>query len=197
MSRNRRRFLLMGLLMGLAVVTKQHGALAVPLILAWAAVRGIDVGTLLKAAVTGGLAALAVLTPFVIWNAGAFIQDTVVFLAGSGVDAYPINGYGLSAFLLSSGVIHGPRDAFPFFVLEIAAGASLWAIGWRWIRARRRLADVVVLMGITMLAVLYVSRYFHDSHLLLGSELILTGVVAALGGQARATRSEPLAGRAA
>ena len=197
LAADRRRFLLMGLLMGLAVVTKQHGALAVPLILAWAAVRGIDVGTLLKAAVTGGLAALAVLTPFVIWNAGAFIQDTVVFLAGSGVDAYPINGYGLSAFLLSSGVIHGPRDAFPFFVLEIAAGASLWAIGWRWIRARRRLADVVVLMGITMLAVLYVSRYFHDSHLLLGSELILTGVVAALGGQARATRSEPLAGRAA
>ena len=197
LAADRRRFLLMGLLMGLAVVTKQHGALAVPLILAWAAVRGIDLGTLLKAAVTGGLAALAVLTPFVVWNAGAFVRDTIVFLAGSGVDAYPINGYGLSAFLLSSGVIHGPRDAFPFFVLEIAVAAGLWTIGWRWIHARRRLADVVMFIGITMLAVLYVSRYFHDSHLLLGSELILTGVVAALGAHARATGAEQRASRAA
>jgi len=29
-----------------------------------------------------------------------------------------------------------------------------------------------------MLLVLYVSRYFHDSHLLLGAELILAGLAA-------------------
>ncbi|HTD79879.1 MAG TPA: hypothetical protein VK898_19750, partial [Chloroflexota bacterium] len=83
------------------------------------------------------------------------------------------------------------------FVLEIAVAAGLWTIGWRWIHARRRLADVVMFIGITMLAVLYVSRYFHDSHLLLGSELILTGVVAALGVHARATGAEQRASRAA
>ena len=32
--------------------------------------------------------------------------------------------------------------------------------------------------GLAMIAVLFVSRYFHESHLLLGSELILAGLLA-------------------
>lgn len=197
LAADRRRYLLMGLLLGLAVVTKQHAALAVPFVLAWASVRGIDRWSLLKASLTAGLAALAVLTPFVAWNAGAFVRDTVVFLAGSGVDAYPINGYGLSAFLLSNGVIAGPRDAFPFFVFEIAIGVALWVVGWRWLRGRQRLADVLIFGGLTMLAVLYVSRYFHDSHLLLGSELILAGAVARASMRSQAASDQSLARRAA
>ena len=39
LAADRRRYLLMGLLLGLAVVTKQHAALAVPFVLAWAALR--------------------------------------------------------------------------------------------------------------------------------------------------------------
>ena len=57
-------------------------------------------------------------------------------------------------------------------------GVVVWTIGWWRIRARARLADVLLFAGLALLLVLYVSRYFHDSHLLLGGELILAGLVA-------------------
>ena len=192
LAADRRRYWLMGLLLGLAVVTKQHALLAVPVVGVWAIVRGAEVRGLLRAAALASIAAVATLTPFLLWNAGAFFRDTIVFVAGSGVDAYPINGFGLSAFLLSSGVIHGARDAFPFVATEVVVGVAIWTIGWLWIRARARLGDVLVLAGLAMLLVLYVSRYFHDSHLLLGAELVLAGLVARM----RAPAPLPAAGAA-
>src|SRR5438094_1982239 len=178
LAADRRRYLLMGLLLGLAVVTKQHALLAVPLVATWAVVRGADFRGLIRAAGVAAIAGLAVVAPFVVWNAGALLHDTVVLLAGSGLDAYPINGFGLSALLLSSGVIPDPRGAFPFALIELIVGTGVWFLGWRWIRARARLADVLLFAGLAMLLVLYVSRYFHDSHLLLGAELILAGLAA-------------------
>jgi len=178
LAADRRRYLLMGLLLGLAVVTKQHALLAVPLVATWAVVRGADFRGLIRAAGVAAIAGLAVVAPFVVWNAGAFVRDTVVFLAGSGLDAYPINGFGLSALLLSGGVIPDPRGAFPFALIELIVGTGVWFVGWRWIRDRARLADVLLFAGLAMLLVLYVSRYFHDSHLLLGAELILAGLAA-------------------
>jgi hypothetical protein len=118
----------------------------------------------------------AFIVPFLLWDAAAFFRDTVVFIVGSGADAYPINGFGLSAMLLSAGVIHGARDAFPFALLEIAAAAAVWAAGWRWLRGGVPVSDVLLLLGLVFLCVLFVSRYFHDTHLLLGVELIVAGV---------------------
>src|SRR5437773_356987 len=63
LAADRRRYLLMGLLLGLAVVTKQHAVLAVPLIAAWAVVRGADVRELNRAAALATGAALAMLAP--------------------------------------------------------------------------------------------------------------------------------------
>ena len=173
-----RRFLLMGLLLGCAIATKQHALLAVPLIVVWAAVRGADVRAVARSAVVGTAVVAAFLFPFVIWDAAAFVRDTIVFLVGSGNEAYPINGFGVSAILLSAGVIHGARDAFPFALLEIAAAGLVWAAGWRWLRRGVPLADVLILLGLVFTSVLFVSRYFHDTHLLLGVELMITGVAA-------------------
>jgi hypothetical protein len=173
----RRRFLLMGLLLGAAIATKQHALLAVPLIVVWAGIRGADARTIARAAAAGMALVAAFILPFVVWDAAAFYRDTVVFVVGSGTDAYPINGFGLSAVLLSAGVIHGPRDAFPFAVLEIAAAGLTWVAGWRWLRRGAPLSDVLILVGLVFTSVLFVSRYFHDTHLLLGVELILAGLV--------------------
>jgi hypothetical protein len=173
----RRRFLLMGLLLGAGVATKQHALLAVPLIVVCAGVRGADVRTIARAAAAGMAVIAASILPFVLWDAAAFLRDTVVFVVGSGIDAYPINGFGLSAILLSAGVIHGPRDAFPFALLEIAAAGVTWVAGWRWLRRGVPLSDVLILLGLVFTSVLFVSRYFHDTHLLLGVELILAGLV--------------------
>jgi uncharacterized membrane protein len=176
LAAQRRRFLLMGLLLGCAIATKQHALLAVPLIVVWAGVRGADARTIGRATAAGMVVVAAFLLPFAAWDAPAFIRDTVVFIVGSGTDAYPINGFGLSAMLLSAGVIHGARAAFPFALLEMAAAAVVWAAGWRWLRRGAPLSDVLILVGLVFTSVLFVSRYFHDTHLLLGVELIAAGL---------------------
>ena len=130
------------------------------------------------AAAAGAAVIAALVLPFLIWNPSTFVQDTVTFLIGSGAQAYPINGMGLSAMLLQAGIIHGARDAFPFAVLEVGMAASVWIAAWRWLRRRRQLADVLTWCGIAFLLVLFISRYFHDTHLLLGGELIAAGVFA-------------------
>jgi hypothetical protein len=171
-----RRFLLMGLLLGCAIATKQHALLAVPLIVIWAGVRGADARAMVRAGVAGTAFIAAFIVPFVLWDAAAFFRDTVVFIVGSGTDAYPINGFGLSAILLSAGVIHGARDAFPFALLEMAAAGVVWGVGWRWLRRGVAVSDVLILVGLVFTSVLFVSRYFHDTHLLLGVELIMAGL---------------------
>ncbi len=177
LAADRRRYLLMGALVGLAIATKQHALLAVPLILAWAAVRGARPILLLRAGALAMAVVAVIVAPFIAWNPHAFFQDTIVFLTGGGTNAYPINGFGLSAFLLSTGVIHSSRDAFPFPPLEAAIGIGLWLLGWRWLVRHRRIGDVLVWSGLVILAVFYVSRYFHDTHLLLGAEVILAGLI--------------------
>ncbi len=176
----RQRFLLMGLVLGLAVATKQHALLAAPFIVWWALARGASLSVVARSATSGMAALVALLLPFVLWNPHAFIQDTVVFVTGGGADAYPINGFGLSALLLSAGVIHGSRDSFPFAPIESVVGIALWVFGYVWIRAHRQLPDVLIFSGLTAVSVLFVSRYFHDTHLLLGLELMGAGFIGRL-----------------
>ncbi len=178
LAAQRRRFLVMALLLGLAVATKQHGLVAAPFVLAWAAVRGAPARALPGFSAIAAGTVLLVILPFLVWDPGAFYRDTVLFVSAGGVDAYPINGFGLSSILLNAGIIRGPRDAFFFAPIEAACAAALWFSGWRWIRKYRRVEDVLTWSGCTLLAVLYVSRYFHETHLLLGGELILSGLLA-------------------
>jgi hypothetical protein len=53
-------------------------------------------------------------------------------------------------------------------------------VGYVWIRARRQLPEVLLFSGLTVLLVLFVSRYFHDTHLLLGLELMGAGFIGRL-----------------
>jgi hypothetical protein len=194
LAAQRRRFLVMGLLLGCAVATKQHAVLGVPLVVFWAGIRGADVRSIARAALAGVVGGGAIVLPFLLWDAAAFVRDTVVFLVGSGSAAYPINGFGLSALLLSAGVIHGARDAFPFALLEIAAAGLVWAAGWRWLRKGVPLSDVLVLLGLAFTIVLFVSRYFHDTHLLLGVELMLAGLASRGWPPVAAARATPSPG---
>src|SRR5213080_2151280 len=63
LAADRRRYLLMGLLLGLAVVTKQHAVLAVPLVATWAVVRGADFRGMIRAAGVAAIVGVAVVAP--------------------------------------------------------------------------------------------------------------------------------------
>jgi glycosyl transferase family 87 len=175
-----RRWLIAGLLIGLAVATKQTALIAVPVLVAWSLARGIDRRDLLRAAGLGTAAAALLFAPFLLWNARAFVTDTITFAFGAGGEAYPIQGIGLSAWLLEHGIIHGARDAFPFLAIQLPLVVGAWVLAWRWFRRRQLAGDAIFWIGVAFFVFLFTNRFSQQAYLLLGVELMLAGLIARL-----------------
>jgi 4-amino-4-deoxy-L-arabinose transferase-like glycosyltransferase len=175
-----RRFLLAGLVIGLAVATKQTALIAVPVLVVWAGASGMGWKAFLRATGLAVVAVLVLILPFLVWNARAFVGDTLLYNFGSGAEAYPIQGLGLSSWLLQAGIIHGPRDAFPFLLLQIPLVILAWIVAWRWLSRRPRSGDAILWMGIAFFVFLFANRFAQQAYLLLGVELILVGLLARL-----------------
>ena len=175
-----RRFVVAGLLIGLAVATKQTALIAVPVLAVWAGANGMGWKPFLRATGVAVVAVLALILPFLVWNASAFVSDTLLYNFGSGAEAYPIQGLGLSSWLLQAGIIHGPRDAFPFLLLQLPLVIITWILAWRWLSRRRAAGDAILWMGIAFFIFLFANRFAQQAYLLLGVELILAGLLARL-----------------
>jgi len=172
-----RRWLIAGVLIGLAIATKQTALVAVPVLAAFAIAQGVDRGAFFKA-IGLAVAVVAVLfAPFLVWNAGAFVSDTILYNFGGGAETYPIQGIGLSAVLLRAGVIHGARDAFPFMLIQLPLVLAAWLLGWRWLRRHGLTGDAVLFTGIALFAFLFANRFAQPTYLLLGVDLMLAGLI--------------------
>jgi hypothetical protein len=119
----------------------------------------------------------ALLAPFIAWNASAFVRDTVLYNLGSGAEAYPIQGLGLSNWLLQAGIIHGARDAFPFLLIQLPLVAAAWLLAWRWLRHHRLPGDALLWMGLAFFVFLFTNRFAQPTYVLLGVELVLVGLI--------------------
>jgi uncharacterized membrane protein len=175
-----RRWLLAGVFIGLAIATKQTSVIALPVPIAWAFSRGMDWRTLFKSSAIAGSLVAAMIAPFLLWNAGAFIADTIVFNLGGGAETYPIQGIGLSAWMLEHGIIHGPRDAFPFFLIQLPLVLGAWLLAWRWFQRHRLAGDALLWIGVAFFVFLFANRFSQQAYLLLGVELVLAGLISRL-----------------
>jgi 4-amino-4-deoxy-L-arabinose transferase-like glycosyltransferase len=193
----RRRFVPAAIIIGLAIATKQSALIAVPVLVAWGFANGITWRSLPRYAGIAALAVAALLAPFVVWNASAFVRDTVLYNVGSGAEAYPIQGIGLSSWLLQAGIIHGPRDAFPFLLIQLPLVIAAWALGWRWLLRHRLAADAVLWMGLAFFVFLFTNRFAQPTYLLLAVELITVGLLGRVGPAAHAPAEIDLAAPAA
>jgi uncharacterized membrane protein YqjE len=175
-----RRFVVAGLVIGLAVATKQTALIAVPVLVVWAGASGMGWKAFLRGTGLAVVAVLALILPFIVWNARALVSDTLLYNFGSGAEAYPIQGLGLSSWLLQAGIIHGPRDAFPFLLLQLPLVILTWILAWRWLSRRPWSGDAIVWMGTAFFVFLFANRFAQQAYLLLGVELILAGLLARL-----------------
>ena len=175
-----RRFLLAGVLIGLAIATKQTSFVAVPILAAYAVGQQIGWRPFLRAAGLATVAVCLLLAPFLLWNARAFIADTVLFNFASGAEAYPIQGLGLSSILLQAGVIHGARDAFPFLVIQLPLVIAMWLLAWRRLIRFPRAGEVILWWGLAFFVFLFTNRFAQQTYVLLGVELILAGLLVRL-----------------
>jgi uncharacterized membrane protein YqjE len=173
----RRRFVPAAIIIGLAIATKQTALIALPVLVAWGFANGMTWRSLSRYAGLAALPVLAILAPFVLWNPSAFVRDTVLYNIGSGGEAYPIQGIGLSSWLLQAGIIHGARDAFPFLLLQLPLVIAAWVLGWRWLLRHRLAGDAILWMGLAFFAFLFTNRFAQPTYLLLGIELITVGLI--------------------
>jgi hypothetical protein len=112
------------------------------------------------------LAAFALLVgPYLVWNANAMIDDVWRWAAGSTETHYQIWGWGASNFLLAFGGLASRFDAWPFWILEVAAALPLllW-LGWRQAR-HNTIAAACWHYALLLFGFLYVSRFLNENYL--------------------------------
>jgi hypothetical protein len=184
----RGRFLPAAILIGLAIATKQTALIALPVLVAWGLGNGMTWRSFTRSAGFAVLTVLVVVAPFIAWNAPAFVRDTILYNVGSGTEAYPIQGIGLSSWLLRAGIIHGSRDAFPFLLIQLPLVIAAWVLAWRWLIHHRLLGDAILWMGIAFFVFLFTNRFAQPTYVLLGVELIMVGLL----GRMAAARPKPV-----
>jgi 4-amino-4-deoxy-L-arabinose transferase-like glycosyltransferase len=184
----RRRFVPAAIVIGLAIATKQTALIAVPVLVAWGFANGIGWRTLSRYVGLAALVVAALIGPFILWNGSAFVRDTVLYNVGSGGESYPIQGIGLSSWLLQAGIIHGARDAFPFLLIQLPLVIAVWVLGWRLVLGRRLAGDAILWIGLAFFVFLFTNRFAQPTYLLLGIELIAVGLISRL----TAARRQPV-----
>jgi hypothetical protein len=125
-----------------------------------------QVWTRLQPLLPASLLAAAILLPFLFWNAGAFVGDTISYQVGASAEtSYPIKSLGLGGLALGLGWIQHSTDAFPFSVLQIVAGSltMLFLLMGQW--RDNTIARMTMNYLILFIVFGFFSRVFNDNHL--------------------------------
>ncbi len=156
----RARFLWAGAMLGGAIVFKQFALLAVPFLalMVWQLAGRRE--TLRAGAACAAVLAAGFL-PFLVWDPGAFVADTLP----AGDDAYRIVGPGLSSLLVESGVIDSRTSGYPFLLVALLVWLPLTA--WLlWKQAQAGLLWVGAAgFALSIFVFIFVSRVFQPSFL--------------------------------
>jgi hypothetical protein len=153
-------------------------------LLAWLAARArrgdLERPTALR--VAGALVLPCVVTwaPFLLWDAGAMLQDVVLYHAGLAPPRYPISGAGFPALLFDLDVIHDRGAAAPAWSTMVPTLAALLA-ACAWVWRRTGVADLLGAGAAASLASLYFSRAFTMTYWWLPAGLLSLVVLARTG----------------
>ncbi|MFH1679579.1 MAG: hypothetical protein ABIH26_02930 [Candidatus Eisenbacteria bacterium] len=163
------------LLLGAACATKQFAFLFVPFfVVSLGAAPGRGWTETLRAgarkALPGLVPLLVLVLPFLLWDAGAFLDDTWAFNVGLAEVSYPLGGtpgFGLGYLLAALGVVPSVYHYFPFAILQIPV---LLPLGWVLLRRHRAdgtPASLLVSFSLFLFVFLFLSRVFHHNYLAL------------------------------
>ena len=106
--------------------------------------------------------------PFLVRDAGAFLDDVLLAPAGLGTHPFEIRGwggYGFANLVLALGLVSSPKAWFPFSVFQAAAYGAVF---WKGVRVLRDRPDWSrsLLWGVAgVFVVLYFGRFIHDNYI--------------------------------
>ncbi|MEK7593084.1 MAG: hypothetical protein AAB508_06940 [Patescibacteria group bacterium] len=119
------------------------------------------------------LTCLVLVTPFFLWDAGAFINSVILYVSGGTANGYPISGYGFGMVLRQFGFIQESHAYFPFVLLQLAIGVPVIAGGvWYYLR-KPSVWRLFFGYAMTLAVVWYFSRYFNNSHVVFLAQLFI------------------------
>jgi len=172
----RRKFFASGLLLALAVMSKQTIWFILPFygVYLWSQTekhRRVFWGTLLIGCAT----VLALVLPFIIWDAKAFFDSVILYLTGNTATSYPVSGYGLGMMLYDFGVIRDIHAYYPFIYWQMGIALPLFVALLFWLRQKPTQSRLIVSYAVFLLVYWYLSRYFNNSHLGYLSMLFVLG----------------------
>ncbi len=159
--------------LALAITSKQTAWFAVPFILLYLWKEYIQLYTdtakkkFIYTIATLATLSLILILPFLISDAGNFINDTVGYITGYGNNPYPIRGIGFGQLLYSMGVISSRYVNFPFWLIQALVGLpTLWYLLKSQWQAKINEVHTILLNWTIWLGIIwFFSRYFTLSHL--------------------------------
>lgn len=112
------------------------------------------------------LTAVLSLTPFLLWDAEALLNDTLGYILGTTKLTYPIWGVGLGEIIYRLGIIDSRQASWPFaWVQLIVAVPLLFFLIRRQLSLKPSLAYVFGAWGLWLGGSWLVSRFFAPAHL--------------------------------
>jgi hypothetical protein len=167
LARRGRRSLSM-VVMGLACAAKQTAWFGLPFYLLYLLGDEITWRSTKRLALQSWpfvLTVALVVGPFLLWDPGAFVDDTVTYLTGRSPTSYPLWGFGFGFLLRMVGLVGSENAYVPFWIPQIVVGLPmLVALLAR--QARRNGVRAFWLgFAATQLVLGYFSRIFQDNYL--------------------------------
>jgi len=157
--------ILSGILIALAFAVKQSAWPFFPLYIIYLYLKNKSLIKTFKALIPFLITFLVAVGPFLVWNAQAFIESTVLYLSGSSPTSYPISGYGLGMLLYQFGLIRDIHNYYPFQIWQVAAGLFLLYFLFLLLKKNTSVKLLILSYGIFLFVFWYFSRYFNNSHL--------------------------------
>ena len=172
----RRKVAASGVVLGLTMATKHQAWFFLPFYLLYllpGRPARADIKRLMGQTWPMAVAVIAVILPFLIWDAVAFIDDTVLYVSGSGPGSFPMKGWGFSTLLLAAGLIPTPESAFPFIIFELLFGLPVLLLAlWRQWR-NNTIQNVWLGFAVFSFTFQFFSRFFNDNYFVFVLQLLV------------------------
>jgi len=175
---SKKQYFWSAVMIALAALTKQTAWFAVPIVLGYLMlVLKVSWKQFFWYIIAGGVVGAIFVTPFLLWDAKAFLDSVIFYLSGNSPNSYPISGYGLGMLLIGFGVIANTHVFYPFMMWQLTLGMIGLVAGVAALKKYQSIGFIFIIHAVTLFLFWYTSRYFNNSHVAYIATLLILGVL--------------------
>ena len=175
---SKKQYFWSAVMVALAALTKQTAWFAVPIVLGYLTlVQKVSWKQFFWYIIVGGVVGAIVVTPFLLWDAKAFLDSVIFYLSGNSPNSYPISGYGLGMLLIGFRVISDTHAFYPFMWWQLSLGMIGLVAGIAVLKKYQSIGFIFIIHAVTLFIFWYTSRYFNNSHVAYIATLLILGVL--------------------